>query len=413
MVHVADPDELTTVKRGDADSGQHPALVSYRITTRRAMRIYTAVLVAIVALAFVAVKLAYAHGELNKVSFSTSVAPSPVPDQSTAQKLIEAWSSTDQPAGGNPFADGIVVTFAGHTVNGRDAVTGAVRWHYTRSDETICSVLQQDSTTIAIYRRKGNCDEVTGFVTATGTPKWYRTLMEDGSYATASTSNVVLAVTDHSVHEFDNAGGLDRWNWATPDGCTASRALAGSIGVLISLDCGSTHRLVLRDLFKDNEKWSVSTPVAMVPIAASSFVGALDPATGALHSYDEAKGTDTVTGKLPGVAAAASSLPRAATSIDVVQATGQTMEFTWVGKLFAFSSQGTVAWSAPASSQPWLAANSLIAASDGGSVVALHRADTGVIQLNSTLTPPAAAQARPYPVGAGLLLADTQVTMYQ
>ena len=145
------------------------------------MRIYAAVLVGLVVIGFVAVRLAYAHGELSKVSFSTAPAPAGIAPQATGTSLAQVWHSSDRPAGGTPYADGIVVGYDLHTVTGRDAQTGAARWHYTRSDETICSVVQQDSTTIAIYQRKGNCDEVTGFVTATGVAKWYRTLQDNGT----------------------------------------------------------------------------------------------------------------------------------------------------------------------------------------------------------------------------------------
>lgn len=414
MVDVSDPDEQSSATSTATRPPEHPALLAYQARTGRAMRIYTAVLVGVVLLAFVAVKLAYAHGELNKVSASTAPAPSQLAEQSTGQSLNLAWHSNDRPAGGDPYADGVVVSFDPHTVNGRDAVTGAVRWHYTRSDETICSVVQQDSSTIAIYRRKGNCDEVTGFVTATGVAKWYRTLMDDGNTAVASTSNVVLTVADHSVHAFDNAGGLDRWNWDTPDGCTANRALAGSLGVLISLTCGATHQLVLHDLFKDKDgiKWTITT-TAMVPVAASAFVGALDPATGALHSYTGDHGADSVTGTLPGTAAAAAALPRAASTVDGLDSTGQTAEYLWLGKLFALSHTGKVSWSAAASSPPWLVGNAFVAVSDGTDQVVLHRMTGGAVQLTSTLTPAFAADQRPYPVGSGLLLAGSQVSLYR
>ncbi|MGI8665637.1 MAG: hypothetical protein ACR2N4_06365 [Jatrophihabitans sp.] len=392
---------------------EHPALQAYRARTARAMRIYAGVLVAVMVLAFVAVKLAYAHGELSKVSASTGAAPAQIPPQATAGTLSLAWHSSDRPAGGNPYAEGVVITYDQHTVNGRDALTGSVRWHYTRSDETICSVLQQDSSTIAIYERKGSCDEVTGFVTATGVTKWYRTLMDDGRTATASTANVVLTVADHSVHDFDNAGGLDRWNWTAPDGCAVTRALAGSLGVLIGLDCGGQHRLVLRDLFKDSDKWTVTTPVALLPIAASAFVGALDPASGAVHSYTADKGADSVTGQLPDVAAAAAQLPRAASTVTGLDAAGQSAEFVRVGRLFSLSHQGVVRWSSPATSDPWLVGDTLVAATEASGQVVLHRMDTGAAQLTSTLTPAPAAGSRPYPIGAGLLMAGDGTACYR
>lgn len=410
MVDVSDRDEFSAAASTMTAAPEHPALQAYRARTGRAMRIYSAILVAVVLLAFVAVKLAYAHGELNKVSASTGQAPAQIPQQATASTLSRAWQSTDQPAGGNPYADGVVVTHDQHTVRGRDALTGQVRWHYTRSDETICSVLQQDSSTIAIYRRKGNCDEVTGFVTATGTTKWYRTLMDDGSTDAASTANVVLTVADHSVHVFDNAGGLDRWNWTVPDGCTATRALAGTLGVLVALSCGSSYQLVLRDEFKDSTKWTVTVPAPVLPVAASAFIGALDPKTGTLHGYTADKGASSVLGQLPGTG----SLPRAATSVDGLDAAGQTMEFVfWDGRQFALTQHGSVAWSTPASSAGWLVGDTLLAVADGTGRVVEHRMSDGTPQLTSTLSPAPDPAQRPYPVGAGLLMAGPGAALYR
>lgn len=408
MIDVSEPEEASAASTVPA---AHPALVQFADRTRRGMRIYAAVLVGLVLLAFVAVRLAYAHGELNKVSASSGTAPAQIPDRTTGSALALAWQSNDRPAGGNPFDDGIVVGYDAHTVNGRDALTGAVHWHYTRSDETVCSVLQQDSSTIAIYERKGNCDEVTGFVTATGVPKWYRTLMDNGRTSTASTSNVVLTVADRSVHEFDNAGGLDRWNWTPPSGCTVSRALAGTIGTLISLDCGTQHQLVLRDLFNDKDKWSITTAAAMVPLAASAFVGALDPATGAVHSYTADKGTDSVTDQLSGAVTA--DLPRAATSIAYLNTSGLTVEFGWTGKLISFNNSGKINWMAAATSAPWLVGTTLIAAADGAGRVVSYRTDSGQPQLTSVLSPAPAAADRAYPVGAGLLVVGNRLAYYR
>ena len=418
MADVSQPDQRTAagVREPDQpkqpDPPEHPALVAFRSRTRRAMRIYTAILVGLVVVGFVAIKLAYAHGELSKVSFSTAAAPAGIAPQATGANLAQVWHSSDHPAGGNPYADGIVVSYGLHTVTGRDALTGASRWHYTRSDQTICSVVQQDSTTIAIYRRKGNCDEVTGFVTATGVAKWYRTLSDNGTSAVTSAPNVVLAMTGHSVHVFDNAGGLDRWNWPVPDGCTADRALVGSLGVLISLRCGAKHQLVLRDEFKDNTKWTVDTPAAVVPIAATAFVGALDPSTGAVLRYTGDKGAVVTTGRLT-EGFDVSDLPRADATVSGTGGSGQPEEFLFAARLYALSNTGSVAWSASATAAPSLVGDTLLAAPVGAGHVVLHRLDSGTAQLTSELSPPPAADQRAFQVGAGLLLAGTDLTMYR
>lgn len=419
MVDVSEPEQrsaatVTTTPAGTEHpvATEHPALSAYRARTSRNMRIYAIVLAGIVLLAFAAVRLAYAHGELSKVSAVTAPAPAGIAPLATGNDLAQVWHSGDRPAGGTPYADGVVVSYDAHTVTGRDALTGASRWHYTRSDETVCSVVQQDATTIAIYDRKGNCDEVTGFVTATGVAKWYRTLQDDGISSVTSAPNVVLTVTDHSVHVFDNAGGLDRWDWNVPEGCIAGRALVGNLGVLISLTCGSNHQLVLRDEFKDSTTWTVTTPAAVVPIAASAFVGTLDPATGTVLLYTGAKGTVTNGGRLSD-GFDVTGLPRAAASLSGTGGNGQPVEFLYAGRLYALSSAGKVAWSASATAAPSLLGAALVAVPAGAGHVVLHRQDTGATQLTSVLSPAPAPGAQPFQVGAGLLMAGADLAMYR
>ncbi|MDT0260536.1 outer membrane protein assembly factor BamB family protein [Jatrophihabitans lederbergiae] len=412
---LSEPARPDFASRPDSGNPVEPALLAYQQHNRRAMRLYAAVLAVVVLLVFGGVRLAYAHGELDKVSRVSAAAPAPIPVGSTGSALAQRWHSSDRPAGGNPYAAGIVVSYDSHTVNGRDAITGAVRWHYTRSDQTICSVLQQDSSTIAIYHRQGNCDEVTGFVTATGAVKWYRTLTDNGRTSSASGPNVVLTVAAHSVHVFDNAGGLDRWNWVAPDGCSVNRALAGGQGVLIAMDCGSVHHLVLRDLTNDSQKWSITVANPMAPVAAGALVGALDLVTGDLHRFTADKGADTRTARLlppAAVAGAAAHLPRAATTVDTTDPQGQPVEFVWLDSLLALSATGTVRWTAPASGPPWVIGTDLVASSLGGHTVLRQLAD-GRQQRSVSLSPAPSGTFRGYPVGTGLLVASDETAMYQ
>lgn len=379
------------------------------------MRIYAAVL-ALVALAVVlAVRTAYARGELTHVSSHSAPAPAPIPTGSTADALARTWHSADRPAAGTPVHDGVVVSHDDHSVRGLDARTGKTRWHYTRSDQTICSVLQQDASTIAIYNRHGNCDQVTGFVTATGAVKWLRTLTDNGITEAASAPNVVMTVARHSVHVFDNAGGLDRWNWVAPDRCSVNRALAGSQGVLISTTCGSEHRLVLRGLTSDELKWSVTVPQAMTPVAASAFVGALDPSTGMLHSYSADKGEEGRSGRLAAPAelsAALDRLPRAATAVDGFAATGEPLEVLWLGRLHVLAESGTITWSAPAAG-PATVLDSDVLAPAGDSTVKRYTGAAGRVAASVRMSPALTGAVRVFPVGNGLLVAGTDTQMYQ
>jgi hypothetical protein len=391
----------------------HPALQAYRIHNRRSMRIYAAVIAAVVLAGFAAVKLAYARGELNHVDKASAPAPTPLPTAVPASSVSLKWRTDDRPAGGNPYSDGVVVSYDQHTVNGRDAVTGAVRWHYRRSDQTLCSVVQQDRTTIAIYNRHGNCDEATGFVTATGEPKWYRTLTDLGITTAASAPNVVLIVGDRTVHVIDNAGGLDRWAWAAPDGCLVDRALGGSLGVLIGYHCGIEKHLMLRELTGSAEKWKITVSGSQVPFAAHAFIAAIDPSTGVVTTYTQDKGA--VARQLPpittpGLAQAIGDLPRAQTAVEGSGATAQGTEFIRAGAVFAFSARDNLAWSAPATGSPWQISDSLIAVPTAGGV-ALFRVGDG--HLERTIDVPVNAAVTAYPVGAGLLLAGTTMEMYQ
>lgn len=393
----------------------HPALLAYQASNARATRIYAAVLAIVLVAAVLAVRTAYARGELTHVDSRNAPAPAPIPTGSTADALALAWRDADRPAAGNPVHEGVVITYDNHGVRGRDARTGELRWHYTRSDQTICSVLQQDASTIAIYNRHGNCDQVTGFVSATGAVKWQRTMTDNGVTEAASAPNVVLTVARHSVHVIDNAGGLDRWNWVAPDRCSVNRALAGSQGVLISTTCGSEHRLVLRALTSDDLKWTVTVPQAMAPVAASAFVGALDPSTGVLHSYSADKGAETRSGQLAKPAelrAALSRLPRASTAVDGFAASGEPVEVLWLQRLYSFAKTGAVSWSSAAAGPATVLGPDVLALA-GDSTVQRHTGATGRVQARVSLSPPPSDAVRVFPVGNGLLLAGADTRMYQ
>ncbi|HTZ44152.1 MAG TPA: hypothetical protein VMB79_09830 [Jatrophihabitans sp.] len=449
---MPDPTTPPAPAEPSAGAGTAPAaLTEFRRRTARANRIYAVVLAAIVLAAFVGVRLAYAHGELDKVSFRTGAPASPVQGSTPATSLRRAWQVPDTAAGGDPYDSGVVVTYSGHTVNGRDAVTGAVRWHYTRSDELLCSVVQQDASTIAIYRRKGNCDEVTGFTTATGQPKWYRTLTDDGNTSAASTSNVVLTVNAHLVHAFDNAGGLDRWDWTAPDGCAVRQALAGSMGVLIALDCAGAHRLVLHDLIADTVKWTVDTPTTVVPIAADAFVGTVDPATGTVYRYTPDKGAASASAQLGGpvsvLGGGSSGGTLARSGVSATDAAGQLVQFVSFtagagtgsvgtgsagagsagtgaagaggsvaagpGALAAFASDGSLRWRVAASGPAWPVSTAFVGSLAGPGALVVRRIETGRTQLSSSLAPPAAGTEQVYPVGSGVLLAGAGVSLYR
>jgi outer membrane protein assembly factor BamB len=407
------PDELTP-------HSPNAALVAYENRRRRSMRIYIASLAAIGLVAFVIVRTAYAHGELAHVTRRSAPAPAPIAVAPTAPSVQMTWQTDDHPAGGNPYSDGVVVTFDQHTVNGRDARSGAIRWFYRRSDRKICSVVEQDQSTIVIYNHDGNCDEVTGFDTATGKPKWYRTLTDNGISEASSAPNIVLIVTTAKVHVIDNDGGLDRWEWPAPSGCAVDRALGGSTGVLISYHCGTTHHLVLHDLTGATVKWDVTLNFNGVPVAASDVIAALHGQTGDLVTFGADKGQ--VLKFIPlipagQVASAIAALPSSQTSVERTPLPGESdavqLTYLYLGRtLYALAAGPTILWSAPVDGPPWLITESAVSAQTGRKVTLFNAKDGRATQV-VTVSPPISGSATAFPVGPGLLLAGTTAAMYQ
>jgi hypothetical protein len=411
----ADPPDEAGGHPSPDRGAEHPALAAYRARTRRSMTIYGAVILVIGLVAFLAVRLAYAHGELDKVSLQTAPAPTSLPTGSIAGTLSSQWQTSDRAAGGTPYSEGIVVTYSGHTVNGRDARTGAVRWHYTRADELVCGLVQQDRSTIAIYQRGKNCDEVTGFVTATGQPKFYRTLMDNGSLALASAPNVVLAVSDSAVHVFDNAGGLDRWRWIAPPACTVDRSLAGSKGVLTAYHCGAEYHLSLHELTGAKETWSILVDQPYLPISAGTVIAAASTSTGRTITLSAGKGAITAGPQLGSAAALTSSLrslPRSQTTVEGSDSSNRSVELVRLGSLYCLNATGKLLWSGPTESQPTLVGTDFVTGSVGGRVV-LYRLNNGQpaqqISIGDSGVPPGTTA---YEAGTGLLLAGSKTEFY-
>jgi hypothetical protein len=92
-----------------------------------------------------------------------------------------------------------VVTGDKHTVTGRDAVTGASRWSYDRTNLDLCTVIAAWGKALAVYHKTHNCSEVTELDGVTGKRGAQRNgdaelntqLMYDGTYVSTSGAKVV------------------------------------------------------------------------------------------------------------------------------------------------------------------------------------------------------------------------------
>lgn len=147
--------------------------------------------------------------------------------------LAEAWRA-NSPATSQPVVTGTaIVTAAGGEVDGRDPLTGQVKWRYAR-DLPLCTVTMAWSKVVTVYktdgrllpasdpRSAGGCSEVTTLHSDDGARDTARNddaqlgthLIYDGSYVTATgpdvldtwRSDLVLTVEYGKMPDLRNAG---------------------------------------------------------------------------------------------------------------------------------------------------------------------------------------------------------------
>lgn len=436
---------------GQAQPAQDPAVARYARRMRPWRIAYAVGLVVAALVLVVIVKIAYSVGEISHVTLRTAATPPPsVALTSPSATLTAAWHTTDVTAIGTPFDGGTVVTYDEHSVQGRDAHTGRVTWSYTRTDRSVCTAMQTDDVTVAVYELHGNCDELTGLDSQTGQRQWTRTLDKDSNqidhavdghphYAVAATT--VLIWTARVIYAIDpsgnqdtggKSGGLDRWVFAE-QGCTIKDVVLGSSGALISQTCtdrhcanlkfcGSGPQLLLRAPFQgeDNDsstnngnpdqiEWN-RIGSNLVPASADGAVTAISPDGTTL--FDLAAKDGKVRGRLAlsGGTGAVTSAPTG--DGDLIRFGGTTYALRGGSDAFSWQAE-TVAL--PTVSSPTggglpdlRLARLTVPTADG--IAALDPADGSVAQRFAV--PPPAAGSVVYPYGTGFLVAGPDTVLY-
>jgi hypothetical protein len=443
----------TSDSAGDpvADELSDQVLDAYATRMRRSRGRYYAVIALVVAIVVVCVSIAWSRGEVAHTTLKTAATPAPsVALRAPATSMTRSWTSTHRSAIGTPYWGGTVITHDAHTVRGRDATTGAVTWSYTRSDRTVCTAMQIQGVTVAIYELHGDCDEVTALDSQTGGRDWTRTLDENGQPILGHPSYQVtpytfMVISPAVIYAIDPAGsgpgaGIDRWVFGE-QGCTIHSAVLGSAGALISQTCpnpacaGLTFchtgpQLLLRDGSNaqnndDSHKanpdlitWNLAGK-SWVPASADQVISAVDPSTGKLMVLDATKGTTRTSLNLSGPTASLATL----TAIDT-----QDLELIWIdGVTYALNQvDGSLAWSASTASPPTVTATTTdggatvttpdlaqsIFAAPSASGIALLDPSSG--QPERTLTVPAPpAGSSVYPLGDGFVVAGSSTAVYR
>lgn len=327
------------------------ALQRYRGRLRRQRLAYIAAIGVVLVAIGVLVGIAWQNGEIANTTLHTVPrAPLPLNVQSASEHPQQAWRTTDRIAIGTPRDRGTVVTFSTHTVSGRDARTGAQTWYYTRSNRTVCTAIQTNGTTVAVYENHGNCDEVTALSSNTGDRRWTRTLDKDGLPVNGQpdyqvSDATVLISTPSVIYAIDPVTGYDRWEYHRR-GCAIQHVVQGGGGVLISQDChhadcptgaqahrfcGNGPQLLMRDGSAGRNDKDDSNPDRLrwnrlgdtdIPVSADQLVSALNTTTRSLDMNESTTGAPRGTVTLD---------PAPATLTDpIVSATVDT-EIIWIG----------------------------------------------------------------------------------
>jgi outer membrane protein assembly factor BamB len=371
--------------------------------------------------------IVWSHSEIVHATLhSAKAAPPDVPGGQLSATPQLAWRSEERTATGTPFEGGTVITYSTHTVHGRDARTGAITWSYTRTDRTICEVVQAQNRTVAFFRHNGNCDELDAFTTDTGKRAWDRTLDTEahpvnGQPKVLARADGLFVSTDAVLYAIRLNEGYDFWEYAVPGGCRGTGLAIGSAGALIAESCTDGNHLLLRDRYASNDakdhpvKWQLDKVTAL-PFAADSFVAALDSATHQLVRYDPKSGH--VAGRL-------ALTPPPSTTEAVQQTPAKDAELAWTaGTTYAVDPGGarqlwsastttlpTVAPSVATLGLPSLTSSVVLVASPGG--VDLLDGATGRVSLTLPVVPPPPAGSRVFAVGTGFVLAGSSTIVYK
>lgn len=364
----------------------------------RSLAVVLALVVAVIGL------LVYRSSDIRNASLAVtpSAAPSgawaaasvPSPTSTVPTSLTEKWSAATDPSySAVASASGVVVTTDEHSVIAHDAVTGLVRWTYTRSNRDLCAVGSSDigpadmtsqasvPGIVTVFQENGFCSQVATFDPVTGARGNVRTspnqtggsLVFGGSYAGW------LGPTRLEVWRYDLVRTIQYGDQANPPkpgqsrlGCTFTDMAVATNQFATVEHCpaeSQTARLVLNfddpgaasghpdgwDTFQHNVRVDIDTKAAaarIVGITADRVAVLVSGPTPGIVVYDAA-GTETsrTPVDVPASAiAAADSVAKPATVTPAVATAEQ--RFSLIGTTVVAVSMPTVQAVAPRTSFP-------------------------------------------------------------
>ncbi len=109
--------------------------------------------------------------------------------------LKQLWTAGNAPTDQPVVVAGTVVTADAHAVQGRDPVTGQVRWSYSRSSD-LCGVTGVYRFAVAVYRDDRGCGQVSTLEGPTGSRGPARSSYADRRVTLSSDGTTVLSAGD-------------------------------------------------------------------------------------------------------------------------------------------------------------------------------------------------------------------------
>lgn len=209
---------------------------------------------AVIAVVAVASGVLVWAGSASRATVSETAAPGPaLPPEPSAvpATLTELWQA---PNGAEPIpvaAGASAVTASGGAVLGRDALTGQIRWQYSRN-LTLCTVGEAWSRAVALFRKDGvdnqsGCSEVIALDADTGHRMAQRTgsaqlgtrLVTDDSYVTAFGPTLLNTWRDDLVEtvEYGQVPALVNPDKQPRVGCTYGSVAAASGRIAVVERC--------------------------------------------------------------------------------------------------------------------------------------------------------------------------------
>src|SRR3984957_15496 len=121
--------------------------------------------------------------------------PSPRSAHEVPASLKQLWTAPNAPTDQPVAVVGTVVTADGRAVQGRDPVTGQVRWSYSRGSD-LCGVAGVYRYAVAVYRDDRGCGQVSTIDGSTGSRGPARSSYADHSVNLSSDGITVLSAGD-------------------------------------------------------------------------------------------------------------------------------------------------------------------------------------------------------------------------